>query len=51
MEEAQAVNRIEANFHQEKITFINDVHANEVDYWKKIVLEVRSVGARMKKIS
>ena len=51
MEEVQAVNRIEANFHQEKINFINDVHASEVDYWKRIVLEGRSVGARMKKIS
>ena len=31
MEEARAVNRIETNLPQEKIDFINDVHAKEVD--------------------
>ena len=42
MEEARAVHRIEVNFPQEKIDFINDVHAKEVDYWKRIALEGRS---------
>ena len=42
MEEARAVNRTEANFPQEKIDFINDAHAKEVDYWKRITLEGRS---------
>ena len=42
MEEARAVNRTEANFPQEKIDFINDAHAKEVDYWKRIALEGRS---------
>ena len=30
--EARAVNKIEANLPQEKINFINDAHAKEVDY-------------------
>ena len=34
MDEARAVNRIEANLPQEKIDFINGVYAEEVDYWK-----------------
>ena len=38
MEEARAVNRIEANLPQEKIDFINDVHAKEVNYCKRIAL-------------
>ena len=42
MEEHRAVNRIEANLPQEKIGFINDVHANEVNYRKRIALEGRS---------
>ena len=42
MEEARAVNTIEANLPQEKIDFINDVHAKEVHYWKRIALEGRS---------
>ena len=42
MEAARAVNRIEANLPQEKIDFINDVHAKEVDYWERIALEDRS---------
>ena len=42
MEEAWAVNRIEANLPREKKDFINDVHAKEVDYWKRTALEGRS---------
>ena len=38
MEETRAVNRIEANLPQEKIDFINDVHAKEVNYCKRIAL-------------
>ena len=34
MEEARAVDRIEANLPQEKVDFINDVQAKEVDYCK-----------------
>ena len=42
MVEAWTVNRTEANLPQEKIDFINDVHAEEGDYWKRIALEGRS---------
>ena len=38
MDEARAVNRIEANLPQEKIDFINGVYAEEVDYWKRFAL-------------
>ena len=41
MKEARAVNRIEAN-----IDFINDVHAKEVDYWKRIALGGRKVDEK-----
>ena len=38
MDEALEVNKIEANLPQEKIDFINDAHAKEVDYWKRATL-------------
>ena len=38
MDEARAVNRIEANLPQEKKNFINGVYAEEVDYWKRFAL-------------
>ena len=46
MDEARAVNRIEANLPQEKIDFINDAHAKEVDYWKKAALGSKSEDAK-----
>ena len=42
MKKKKEINRIEANLPQEKIDFINDVHAKEVDYWERIALEDRS---------
>ena len=42
MKKKKETNRIEANLPQEKIDFINDVHAKEVDYWERIALEDRS---------
>ena len=38
MDEAQAINKIEANLPREKINFINDAQAKEVDYWKRAAL-------------
>ena len=38
MEEARAVNRIEANLPQEKKSFINAAYAEEVHYWKRAAL-------------
>ena len=46
MDEARAVNRIEANLPQEKIDFINDAHAKEVDYWKKAALGSKNEDAK-----
>ena len=46
MKEDRAVHRIEANLPHEKIDFINDVHAKEVDYWKRIALEGRKVDEK-----
>ena len=46
MDEARAVNRIEASLPQEKIDFINDAHAKEVDYWKKAALGSKNEDAK-----
>ena len=42
MKKKKEINRIEANLPQEKIDFISDIHAKEVDYWERIALEDRS---------
>ena len=39
MDEAQAVNKTEANLPQGKIEFINHTHAKEVEYWKNVAFE------------
>ena len=53
MDEAQAVNKIEVNLPQEKknllqekITFINNTHVNEVEYWKKVALDNKNEDER-----
>ena len=35
MDEAQALNKTEANVPQEKLDFNNDAHTKEADYWKR----------------
>ena len=46
MDEARAINKIEANLPQEKIYFINSTHLKDVQYWKKIALENRNEDER-----
>ena len=46
MDEAQAVNKIEANLPQEKIKSINNTHAKEVEYWKKVALDNKNEDER-----
>ena len=46
MEEARAVNRIEANLTQEKIGFINAAYAEELGYWKRAALENKNEEER-----
>ena len=46
MEDARAVNRIEANLPQEKIDFINAAYAEEVDHRKKAALESKNEEER-----
>ena len=46
MDEARAVNKIEANLSQEKIDLINDAHAKEVDYWKMAALRSKNEDER-----
>ena len=50
MKEARAVNMFEANLPQENIDFVNDVHAKEVDYWKRIALGGRKVDEKKKQL-
>ena len=46
MDEAQAVNKIEVNLPQEKIKSINNTHAKEVEYWKKVALDNKNEDER-----
>ena len=46
MEEAQVVNRTEANLPQEKIDFINTAYAEEANYWKRAALESKNEEER-----
>ena len=39
MDEAQAINKIVVDLTQEKIDFINHVHAKEIEYWKKAAFD------------
>ena len=42
VDEVTVVNKIEINLSQEKINFINDVYRKELQYWKKVALEIVS---------
>ena len=46
MDEAQAVNKTEANLPQGKIEFINHTHAKEVEYWKNVAFEGKNENQR-----
>ena len=39
MDEAQEVNKTVVNLPQEKIDFINQTHAKEIEYWKNVVFD------------
>ena len=46
MDEVRAMKKIEVNLPQEKIDFINDAHQNDLQYWKKIALEIKNERKR-----
>ena len=46
MDEARAGNKIEAKLPQEKIDFINQAHAKDVEYWKKVALDKKNEDER-----
>ena len=46
MDEARVVNKIKVYLSQEKMDYINYVHAKEVEYWKKIALDNKNKEER-----
>ena len=46
MGEAQAVNKIVVDLRQEKIDFINQTHAKEIEYWKNIAFDNKNEEER-----
>ena len=48
MDEAQEVNKTVVNLPQEKIDFINQTHAKEIEYWKNVVFDNKNEEERMR---
>ena len=48
MDEARAINKIEADLLQEKIDFINNTHQKELQYQKNVALESKKKLKRSK---
>ena len=46
MGEAQAVNETVVDLRQEKIDFINQTHAKEIEYWKNIAFDNKNEEER-----
>ena len=50
MDEVRTINKIEVDFSQEKIDFINDANQKELQHWKKVTLESVSTENEAKEL-